>query len=74
MLVDAVVSNWDEVMVEGTGEKVGRGQEGRHQNSLFYTDDNMVALSEPGWIQGAFSTLVGIFDRVGLKPTSGRQS
>ena len=27
----------------------------------------MVALSEPGSIQGAFSTLVGLFDGVGLK-------
>ena len=27
----------------------------------------MVALSDPQWLQGAFSTLVGLFDRVGLR-------
>ena len=27
----------------------------------------MVALSDPIWIQGAFSTLLGLFDRVVLK-------
>ena len=27
----------------------------------------MVALSDPRWLQGDFSTLVGLFDRVGLK-------
>ena len=27
----------------------------------------MIASSDPGWIQGAFSALVGMFDRVGLK-------
>ena len=42
------------------------GQEGRHQNALFYADDGMVTSSDPQWLQGAFSTLVGLFDRVGL--------
>ena len=32
----------------------------------------MVALSDPRWIQGAFSTMVGMFDRVGLKNNSGK--
>ena len=27
----------------------------------------MVALSEPRWLQGAFNTLFGLFDRVGLR-------
>ena len=27
----------------------------------------MVTSLEPRWLQGAFSTLVGVFDRVGLK-------
>ena len=34
-------------MVEGAGEKSGRGQEGRHQNYLFYADDVMISLSDP---------------------------
>ena len=32
----------------------------------------MVALSDPRWIQGTFSTLVGLFDRVSLRTNSGK--
>ena len=59
-------------MVEGAEEQAGHGKEGRHQNALFYTDDNMVALSDPRWLQGAFSTLVGLFDSVGLRTNVGK--
>ena len=60
---------WVEVMVYSA---VRRGQEGRHQNSLFYTDDGMIASSDPGWLQGSFSTLVGMFDRVGMNTNVGK--
>ena len=46
--------------------RCGRRQERRHQNDLLYADDGMVALLEPRWLQGDFSTLVGLLDRVGL--------
>ena len=32
----------------------------------------MVALSDPRWLQWAFTTLVGLFDRVGLKTNTGK--
>ena len=66
VVVDSVVSHWVMVMVEGTEAQGERGQEGRHQNSLLYADNGMVASLDPQWLQGAFSTLVGLFDRVGL--------
>ena len=59
-------------MVEGAEEKGELGQEGRHQASLFYVDDGMVALSDPHWLQGAFSTLAGLFDRMGLHNNVGK--
>ena len=34
---------------------------------MFYADDGMVGASDPEWLQGAFSALVAIFDRVGLQ-------
>ena len=34
---------------------------------LFYADDVKVASTNPGWIQTAFNTLMGIFDWVGLQ-------
>ena len=66
VVVDVMVRHWVEVMVEGSGGQSRSNQEGRHQNALLYADDGMLALSDPGCLQGAFSTLVGMFDRVGL--------
>ena len=48
------------------------GKEERHQAALFYADDGMVASSDPRWLQGAFNTLVGLFDRVVLQKNSGK--
>ena len=67
VVVDAVVRHWMAVMVEGMEEQGEGVQEVRHHNTLFYTDDGTVALSDPRWLQGAFSTLVGMFDRMGLR-------
>ena len=67
VVVDAVVRHWVTVMVEGAEERGESGQEGRHHNALFYADNGVVAFLDPQWLQGAFSTLVGLFDRVGLR-------
>ena len=48
-------------MVEEVGYKGGHGQEGRHQNYLFYANDVMIESSEPKFLQGSLSTLVGMF-------------
>ena len=55
------------VVIAGAEEQGKYGQEGRYQDSLFYADDGMIVLSDPRWLQGAFNTLVGLFDRVGLR-------
>ena len=34
---------------------------------MFYADDGMVGATDPQWLQGAFSSLFAIFDRVGLR-------
>ena len=72
VVVDTVVRHWVTVMVEGSEEQGERGQEGRHQNSLFYLDNDMVALLYPRWLQGAFSTLVGLFNGVGMWTNVGK--
>ena len=59
-------------MVESEEARGGRGKEGRHQSYLFYADDDMVMSSNPIWLQGAFNTLVRLFDRVGLKTNVGK--
>ena len=69
VVVDAVVRHWVNGTVEARGET---GREGRHQAALFYADDSMVVSSNPAWLQGAFTTLVGLFDRVGLRTNVGK--
>ena len=72
MVVDVVVRHWIDGLVAETAEKVETGREGRHQSAVFYADDGMVASSDPAWLQGAFSALVAIFDRVGLRTNFGK--
>ena len=67
-----VVMHWVKVMLEGAEEQGERGQDIRHQNSLFYVDNGMFTLSDSQWIQGAFSTLVGLFNRLGLLTNVGK--
>ena len=72
MVVDAVARLWIDRIFDETEEKGETGREGRHQLVVFYADDGMVVSSEPAWIQGAFSALVAIFDRVGLRTNVGK--
>ena len=67
VVVDTVVRHWVTVMVEGAEERGERGQEGRHHNALFYAEYGIVVSLDLRWLQGEFSTLVGLFDRVGLR-------
>ena len=71
-VVDAVLRHWVTVMAEGSEERGERGQEDRHKNALFYAEYGMVASLKPRWIQGAFSTLIGLCDRVGLQNNFGK--
>ena len=48
------------------------GKDGRHQAALFYADDGVVASSDPRWLQWAFNSLVGLFERLGLRTNVGK--
>ena len=67
VVLNAVVRHWVEETVESAGRQGGGGQEGIHQNPLSYADDGMIALSDLGWLQGVFSTLVSLFDLLSLR-------
>ena len=71
-MVDAVVSHWIDGLVAESAEKGEIGREGRHQSVVFYANDGMVVSSDPAWLQGAFSDLVAIFYRVGLRTNVGK--
>ena len=66
VVVDAVVRHWVKGIMEEAEARGETGREVRHQLAIFYADNGMVVSSDPAWIQGAFTALVGIFDRVGL--------
>ena len=45
-----------------------RMEEGmKAQEAILYSDNRMLASTNPGWIQTAFDTMTGLFERVGLK-------
>ena len=66
VVVDAFVRHWVNGLVDEAEEKGKTGREGHHQSAVFYTDDGMVVLSDPAWLQGVFNALVAFFDKVGL--------
>ena len=72
VVVDAVVRHWIDGLVAETAEKGETGREGQPQLAVFYADDGIVVLSDPAWLQGAFSALVAISDRVGLRTNVGK--
>ena len=67
-----VVRHWIDGLVAETVEKGETGRGGRNQSAVFYSDDGMVVSSDPAWIQVAFSALLAIFDRVGLRTNVGK--
>ena len=72
VVVDAVVRHWVAGVIEESEARGELVKEGRHQTALFYADYGMVASSYPGWLQGAFNTLVSLFDRLGLRTNVGK--
>ena len=72
VVVDAVVRHWVTMVLEEAEKRGERGNEGSHQGALLYTDDGMVELSDPFWLQWAFDALVSLFERVGLRTNAGK--
>ena len=72
VLVDTVVRHWMNRLVDEAEGKWETGREGRHQSEMFYADYGMVVSSDPAWLQGAFTALVAIFDRVCLMTNVGK--
>ena len=72
VVVDLVVRHWVNGIVEEAEARGKMGQEGRHKAALFYDDEGIVILSDPAWIQGAFTAMLGLFDRVGLLTKVGK--
>ena len=72
VVVDAVVLHWVTMVLEKAEKRGERRNEGRHQSPLFYTDDGMVASSDPRWLHWAFDALLALFEQVGLQTNVGK--
>ena len=60
ILVEAVVRNLMLLVSWGSGGRGGWGREVRHYAKFFYSNDGLVALTDPVWLQGEFDTLIGL--------------
>ena len=67
VVVDGVVRHWVHRIMKEAGARGETGRESWHQAALFYANDGMVTSLDPAWLQGAFTALVGLFDRVVLQ-------
>ena len=67
MVVDTVVCNWVFMVTGGVGIPCRWGREVLHCTAFLYANSGLVASTDPGWIQGAFDTLTGLFGNVGLR-------
>ena len=72
VVVDAFIRHWANGLVDEAEAKGETGREGQHQSAIFYSDDGMVVSLDPTWLQGTFTALVAIFDRVGLITNVGK--
>ena len=67
MVIDAVIRHWVTVVTPtetGTG---GLGLTIIDLAAYFYTDDGLVASTQPEKLKRAFDVLTGLLDRVGLR-------
>ena len=72
VVMDVVVRHQVKVVIVDAEDQGELGNEGRHQVALFYTYDGMVDSYDPQWLQVDLNTLVGLFDRVGLRKNFGK--
>ena len=67
-----MVRHWATMALDEAERRGERGKEVRHQATLYYADDGMVASSNPCWLQWAFNALVSVFEQVGLQTKVGK--
>ena len=67
MVVDSVIYHWVKVVSEKEAGMEVLGLLIWNFLEYFYTDDGLVASTQPERMQRAFGVLAGLFDRVGLR-------
>ena len=60
ILVEAVMRQLMLLVSWGSGGRDSWGREVRHYANFFYSDDVLVALTDPVWLQVDFDTLIGL--------------
>ena len=72
VVVDAVVRHWVNGIVEEAEARREMGREGQNQAALFYQTTAWLSRWNPPGSRGAFTALLGIFDRMGLMKNVGK--
>ena len=67
LMVDTIIQEWMKQMLSAEAANNGIGEEVRLLLACFYTDNSLIALRDPDFLQQAFDTLTDLFDWVGLK-------
>lgn len=68
IIADAVIRYWLSIVSSEPDDAItGLGANLLDRTALFYADDGMLGSTDPEWLQGAFDTLSGLFERVGLR-------
>ena len=70
VVVEAVVRHWIFLVEGDAGFKYRWGREVQHHAAFLYVDDGPVASTDPVYLQGAFDTLTGLLDSVGIQRNS----
>ena len=67
IIVDAVVRATLQEIYGPKEAQHGFGFSEKEHNICFYTDDGQIAGQDPIWVQAVLTTMVRIFERVGLQ-------
>ena len=65
--MDIVVRNWVSLVAGYAGFQDRLGREVLYRTALFYMGYSLVASTDPGWLQGKFENLTGLFERAELR-------
>ncbi len=67
ILTDAVIRHWLSIAEDQETADNGFGATVAERLALFYADDAAISSRDHEWLQGAMTTLCGLFRRVGLE-------
>ena len=72
VVVETVLRHWVSLVVEVEEGTYGWGMEVICRATFFYVVKGLIDSTKPKWLQGAFNTLTGLLEKVGLWTNIGK--